>query len=266
MLAAVAMGANGCSKAPTGTRDKQEAVGLKEDPWKALARRLKKDSERAETKLALDALANDLRSQDKEPLPIMTDEGFAKLSDLVPLSPVDREDIRSATFSSHDSVYVSDCLMMRDAARSLALTGLPPEQQVELAFAWVCRQVYLQPWLRVPDRHEGATALSPTAVLRRGFGSGLERMYVFLALLQQLELDGCLIGAPDAGSQPAGLPILTADKKAYVTGAPRGPFWTVGVRIGTDVKLFDPWRRPAVPGHARAVEGQPGHRESVVRG
>jgi hypothetical protein len=80
-----------------------------------------------------------------------------------------------------------------------------------------------------------------TAVLRRGSGSGLERAYVLLALLQQLDFDGCLVGPPEAAGRAwsfggdAGQP-------------PRGPFWAVGVRTGADVLLFDPWRGEPVPG------------------
>ncbi len=237
----------GCSKPPAAIKQEDDRTVLKGDPWKVAGARLKKDPEPNTTKLALGALSSELNAPGKDQLPALSEADLAKLAEVVPLTAADRDELRGTTFSAHDSVYVADCLYLRDAARSLAVTGFPPELQAELAFAWVCRQVYLHPWMRVANRPEGATALPPTAVLRRGSGSGLERMYVFLALLQQLELDGCLIGAPDAGTQPAGLPVLTADNKAFVTGALRGPFWAVGVRVGGDVKLFDPWRGQPFP-------------------
>ena len=78
-------------------------------------------------------------------------------------------------------------------------------------------------------------------------------MYVFLALLQQLELDGCLVGPPDAGErlsnrliQRAG-PLQVPASRAPSLAVPRGPFWAVGVRVGNDVRLFDPWRGQAFP-------------------
>ncbi|VTR93822.1 unnamed protein product [Gemmata massiliana] len=245
--AAALVGASGCTKPPTGVKNTEEQAVTKGDPWKVAGQRLRKETDWAACRTALGGLATDLNTQTKETLPVLSDPEFASLSQLVALSADDREEVRATTFTAHDSVYLADCLYLRDAADSLALGRFPPDQRAERAFAWVCRQVYLRPWMLIAGRADGASALPPTAVLRRGFGSGLERMYVFLALLQQLELDGCLIGGPDAGKQPAGLPLVTPDNKAFVTGAPRGPFWAVGVRIGADVKLFDPWRGQALP-------------------
>lgn len=238
----------GCGKPPPPMKYDEETTVAKGDPWKGAAQRLRKDTDLAACRAALGGLANDLNTQNKEALPVLSAADLAKLGELVPLNTADLDEVRSAAFVAHDSAYLADCLYLRDAAQSLAPQGLTPDQKAEAAFAWVCRHVYLQPWVRQTGPPPfGPTILPPTAVLRRGFGSGLERMYVFLALLQQLELDGCLIGAPDAGTQPAGLPILTTDKKGYVTGPPRGPFWAVGARIGTDVKLFDPWRGQSLP-------------------
>ena len=118
------------------------------------------------------------------------------------MNPGDREEIRGATFTPHDPIYLAECLYLRDAARSPTLPDLKPEQLADLGFAWVCREVHLRPWL-TPTATPGslsAAALAPTYVLRRGYGSGLERMYVFLGLLQQMGLDGCLLGPPDVKS------------------------------------------------------------------
>jgi hypothetical protein len=82
-------------------------------------------------------------------------------------------------------------------------------------------------------------------------------MYVFLALLQQMGLDGCLIGPPDAGDKPAPMPVFSADKKTLLTGASRGPFWAVGVRIGNDVRLYDPWRGQVFPAMLNAFKANP---------
>jgi hypothetical protein len=82
-------------------------------------------------------------------------------------------------------------------------------------------------------------------------------MYVFLALLQQLELDACLIGGPDARNmQSREGPALTYP---YITNVrvPRGPFWAVGVRVGTDVRLFDPWRGVAFPVTLNQLKANP---------
>ena len=101
------------------------------------------------------------------------------------------------------------------------LPGLSPEQQADLAFAWVCRQVYLNPWLINPGDRILAAALPPAYVLRRGSGSALERMYVFLALLQQMGLDGCLIGPPQTG-RSRGISPVSLDQKSALPGARPG--------------------------------------------
>ena len=246
LVAIFALINGGCSQPPPPPAD--SVSGPKGDPWVAASTRLSKDTSSLSTKAALTALTTDLGISDDKKLPTTSDEALTALAAVVPLSPADRDEIRGAAFSGHDPIYLADCFFLRDAARSLGVSGLPPEKQAEIAFAWVCRQVYLNPWLRFVGAGAEPTALPPTAVLRRGFGSGLERMYVFLALLQQLELDGCLIGGPDAGglsSRTSG-PVLT-----YPTiqkySVPRGPFWAVGVRVGPDVRLFDPWRGQPLP-------------------
>src|SRR5262249_43332740 len=147
---------------------------------------------------------------------------------------------------------------LRDAAKSLNLTGLPPEKQAEYAFAWVCRQVYLHPWLRALGGNTfEPTALPPTAVLRRGFGSGLERMYVFLALLQHLGLDGCRVGPPDAAKIHVRLSEAEVKYPTVGLPVPRGPFWAVGVRVGNDVRLFDPWRSEPFPVTLNQLKANP---------
>lgn len=238
--AAIALSGVSCSKPPQ-TSDGGSGVGTaKVEPWKAAAARLRKETDATATKSALGLVSG-------EKLPETPDAALAELEKLVPLAPADRDELRPAAFTAHDAAYLADCFYLRDAARSLQLTGVPPERQADLAFAWVCRQVYLRPWPRPTPNGYEPTALPPTAVLRRGFGSGLERMYVFLALLQQLELDGCLIGAPDAGGeQSRGGPPLTYPHLAGIQFQ-RGPFWAVGVRVGTDVRLYDPWRGTAFP-------------------
>ena len=246
-VAAVVLTGGGCSKPPTPPAE-VTGTGPKGDPWKVAGVRLKKDPDLGAAKSALLTLTAEVNNQEGQKLPALSDEAFAALAAVVPLSAADREEIRAGAFSAHDAIYLADCLYLRDAARSLALTGLPPEKQADLAFAWVCRQVYLHPWPRpVPHGFE-PTVLPPTAVLRRGYGSGLERMYVFLALLQQLELDACLIGAPDSANVQSRMgPALVYPFITQVRGVQRGPFWAVGVRAGGDVRLYDPWRGQPFP-------------------
>jgi hypothetical protein len=251
--AAVTVPGGGCGKAPGPAENKSTdpVAEEKKEPWKVAAGRLKRETDLAACKAALLGLRVDTGTGDQK-LPALSDEALAALAAVVPLSDADRDEIRGGPFSDHDAAYLADCFYLRDAARSLALTGLPLDRRADLAFAWVCRQVYIHPWLRrLGPQSFASTALPPTAVLRRGFGSGLERMYVFLALLQQLELDGCLVGPPAPGPSTVtslNTPVDTREALVALTAsAPRGPFWAVGVRIGADVRLYDPWRGVPFP-------------------
>src|SRR6185369_7843073 len=90
----------------------------------------------------------DLSRVEKNEKPVgLSNETEEALARVVPLNAGDREEIRGSTFTPHDPVYMAECLYLRDAARSLALPGLKPEQLADLGFAWVCREVLLTPWL-----------------------------------------------------------------------------------------------------------------------
>src|SRR5438105_3990466 len=78
--------------------------------------------------------------------------------------------------------------LLRDAVRGLNLDELAPLERAQNGFAWVVRQVRLQ-------SGEGPS-VPPLPVLRRGWGTARERDFVFLALLDQLGIDGCMIALP----------------------------------------------------------------------
>jgi len=253
--------ASGCGRPPTGPKDQQGQSAVKGDPWEVVAKRLRKEGELAACKSALSALNHELASGEKVEKPAaLSPQAEEALAALIPLHSSDRDEIRPSAFSPHDPVYVAECLYLRDAARSLALPGLTPEQLADLGFAWVGRQVYLSPMLLDMGTRIAAAALPPTYVLRRGCGSALERMYVFLALLQQMELDGCFIGPPDPG-EVVGYSAMRPDQKTLLTGGPARPFWAVGVRIETDkkpdIKLYDPWRGEAFPATFNQLKANP---------
>ncbi|MCE9561568.1 MAG: hypothetical protein K8U57_05895 [Planctomycetes bacterium] len=255
----------GCGKPPPLLKNDQQSAAAKVEPWVNAGKRLRKDSDAVACKLALTSLNVDLQAAPDAPKPsTFTPQTEKALADLVPLNPEDQTELRDSSYTSHDSAYLAECLYMRDAARSLDVPALPGQTPDQIAtdvadrgFAWVCRSVYLNPWVvQTPDGFL-TVSVPPTYVLRRGYGSGLERMYVFLALLQQMGLDGCLVGPPDAGDKPAPWPVFSADKKTLLTGAARGPFWAVGVRIGNDVRLYDPWRGQVFPAQLNAFKANP---------
>src|SRR5579875_3671275 len=157
------------------------------------------------------------------------------------LSEEEIREVESSHYTRLDSHHLFLCFLMRDAADALKIKGVrskaggltvseKPLDQVVRAFDWVMRQVRLR-----PDQSEISP---PSFVLRRGWGTALERALVFLALLEQ-------IGEPDA-PQPELLGFLleTPDGKGGMN------LWTCGVVIGNskDVYLFDPNLGLPLPG------------------
>src|SRR5262249_24117026 len=122
-------------------------------------------------------------------------EQKARLRDLCGLDAAELEEVESVSFRPLGAHHLDLCFLLRGTAQALQVQGLPPQQQAAAALEWVTRQVALQ-------EHD-ADLLPPQAVLRRGHGSARERALVFLALLPQLGLDGCLVVCPGAKGRPA---------------------------------------------------------------
>lgn len=176
----------------------------------------------------------------------MRPPGLAKeqkdwLRDNLGLSKEEMSEVESSHFTRLDNQHLFGCLLMRDVAKALEIKGVRGqagglavrEKSLDLAFrafAWVMREVRLRP--------EAGEAVPPTFVLRRGWGSALERALVFLALLEQL-------GDPDA-PQPEMLGFLLE----IPDGRGGKNLWTCGVVIGDgkDVYLFDPNLGLPLPG------------------
>jgi hypothetical protein len=157
------------------------------------------------------------------------------LQDLVGLSSEELQEVASPTYRASDAHYLAECFLLRDAARSLDITGLPADELANRAFRWVLRRVLLH--------QQGEDWLPPAQVLQRGFGSSRDRARVLLALLPQLQLNGCLLIVPGTAdevvlagvfSMPAqdiylfdvrrGLAVRTADGKiATLTAAQADP-------------------------------------------
>jgi hypothetical protein len=148
------------------------------------------------------------------------------LEAVVGLDKGEIDEVDSGTLRLLDAHYLEGCFLLREISRSMPLEGLSPLERAEFCFRWVVRQVVLQ-----EARDE---MLPPQYVLKRGSGSSRERAFVFFALLQQLDLDVCVIAVPGKDSN-------------------RRP-WLVGVLIPTgdktDVYLFDARLGLPVPGTA----------------
>ncbi|HEV3386321.1 MAG TPA: hypothetical protein VG097_15980, partial [Gemmata sp.] len=259
VMAGVAL-SNGLKKVPKGSST-TEPTTAKVNPWELTAKKLKKETDFVACQNALRILVENLRNDDTAAKPAsLGPEEERALNALVPLGPGDKEEIHNWIYSAHDPIYLADCFYLRDVAQSLKLPHLTPEQLADIGFAWVCRSVALEPWLLPSSFRDRrgfmASALPPAYVLRRGCGSALERMYVFLALLQQMNLDGCLIGPPGA-KKIEEWDAIGPDRATPLPGGPARPFWAVGVRFGSDIKLYDPWRGEAFPTYLSSLKANP---------
>ena len=210
----------------TGTPTKTVVLDAREDPLTVALARLEKDSDVAACKEVL--LTIDAGMVVREPRPEPTRGQLQPVAALLKMEPKSLGDLEQKEFTPVDAEYLSGCLLVRDGVRSLELKDYAPLKRAELAFGWVCRQLYLRDALNLPA--------PPWWILEAGSGSGLDRATVFLEVLRQLKLDGCLVGPPELADSVS----LTPPRYA--------PIRAVGVRIAGDIFLFDPWQGKPVPG------------------
>jgi hypothetical protein len=106
------------------------------------------------------------------------------------LAPDELEYVALPGLQPLDAHHLELCYRLRDAADSLRVQSLPPVQRARAGFDWVMRQVVLD--------SSDDYLFPPSVTLRRGRGTAEERATVFLALLPQLNLTGCMIAVPKA--------------------------------------------------------------------
>jgi hypothetical protein len=144
----------------------------------------------------------------------LSQEEQALLTGPVGLEKSELAEVASRAFTPLDAHYLELAFVLRDTARALNLDDLPPLDRVTSSFAWVIREVRLQ-------QGEGP-AVPPLPVLRRSWGTARERAFVFLALLDQLGIDGCMVALPAGGSGPGQLRD-----------------WVPGALVDNNIYLFD---------------------------
>ena len=154
--------------------------------------------------LYLDGAQEKPRPPGKEELDLLKNREWFGLDD-GELAEVQRD-----SFTPLDAHHLDLCLLLQDAVRSLRLDRLAPREQARACFDWVMRQVQL--------RDRAGDALPPDFVLRRGWGTALERAQIFLAVLQQLSIDGCMLAVP---GKPDPLTEVRSIASAEVTDAAR---------------------------------------------
>jgi len=223
----------GCGKTkptPVTTNTKtKEAV----DPWPRAVSALRKDADLVVCQRVLNELnaAIPATPADDHPQALLA-EVVAEIRKLLNLGDDESKELQSVSFTPLDAHYLTECLYLRDIARTLDVASAPPAQRARIAFEWVCRHVVLAPW-RLP--------MPPGETLRRGAGSGLDRAYVFAAIASQLDLEVYFVGQSGAIDWKA-THIPAGQKDA------KGPFWAVAVRDGDEFLLYDPWRGEPIPG------------------
>jgi hypothetical protein len=106
-------------------------------------------------------------------------------------------ELASPAFTLLDANYLELCFQLGDVARSLDLEALPALHRARLAFEWVVRQVNLKDRVRQGQQDKEDGLYPPQFVLQLGHGTANERALVFLALLRQLGIDGCMVAYRD---------------------------------------------------------------------
>jgi hypothetical protein len=225
--------ATGCGR--SNTPPLQTDAASTEDAMSVALGRLEKDSDAATCNEVLTTLDSGIAGE-KRPKP--DSERLQTLANLLRPKPVEFDYLAQKEFASRDADYLESCLLIRDAMRSLELGDFAPAKQAELAFAWICRQVYIRGRPIYPS--------PPWWSLEAGSGSGIDRTYIFLEALRQLNLDGCIVGPPELVDMPSDDAPKGVHRYAKVAA--------VGVRILGDVLLFDPWLgKPVSAGHGKGV-------------
>jgi len=240
-VALLPLGCGGSDKSKATTHNSK----VQEDPWLKAVIALRQESDAAACRRILGELNQGLASAPANSQAKLGDAEALAIQSTLNLTDAEMKEIRSSGYTSLDPNHLADELYLRDVARSLDAAKLPVAERARTAFDWVCRQVVLDPWTSPagPGRLQPNPPLPPAYVLRRGWGSGLERMFVFVAICRQLEIDACLIGPAEAAKQE-----MLFQQPGPVVAFPRGPFWGVGVRDGSDILIFDPWKEQALPG------------------
>jgi hypothetical protein len=158
----------------------------------------------------------------------------------VHLTEAELAEVELPTFTTADAHYLDECFLLRDVHRSIEVNDLAPLAQADVHFRWVMRNVLLH--------EETDTMIPPAFTLRRGYGSALDRALVFLALLRQAQIEGCLIAVPE--TMPAQFLVGVPDSSqasallyASTIGLGTSPFVSalaaVPGRVAPDIYLYD---------------------------
>jgi hypothetical protein len=197
----------GCARQADGPATTTSRKAIKQNLLQDAGERLRRASSVEECRAALELVERHLDADPEGKKQVQAEtKALLALRDWLGLNADEVEELSGAAFRPMDAHHIYLCLELRDAAESLNLQRLSPLSQAEAAFAWVIRQVTLR-------TGEEGVLLPPQAVLQLGEGSAHERALVFCALLQQLDLDGCMIALPGRSPDEYWIPgVLISEK------------------------------------------------------
>jgi hypothetical protein len=212
-----------------------------EDTLEPARETLAKSPDLAACRGALQQINAHLARHPQDRPPALTDEQrkFLQAPDKLGLDAGEVGEVAAETYTLLDGQHLDQCLLFRDVAHSLDVEGRPQPEQAAAAFSWVVREVRTQYWVP-PAAMQGSARefdfpeMPPHFVVRRGWGSSLERGVVLVTLLEQLGIPGCLFVTPGEG-----------------TG--QGLAWGCGALVtlpdgGKEVLVFDPRLGLPLPG------------------
>ena len=228
-------------RAPVGKQAGGDTGGVVDNELASARSALSKSTDLATCRAAIQRFNAHLALEARHRPPALSPDQAQGLRRLLSLDDGDAAELAGDEYTPLDAYHLETCLLLRDAASSLEVLApagkngkqarLTPVERAEAAFAWTCRQVRL---------YDGEGPPAPPAfVLRRGWGTALERGLVFAALLEQMgasegepaSLQGCLLKLPAAGASTR--------------------LWACGVAVGDKpaaLLLFDPRMGLPLPG------------------
>jgi hypothetical protein len=224
-FAVVALGAGALIliRLPQSTVTARKTEAKKENILDAVHEALRKDPSYEVCRGSVQQLNSHLAQHPEQKPATLTDAERTLLTSRLGLDPDEVAEVQSNSFTLLDAHHLDTCLLFNDVARSLGLDDQPSAlKRAAAALGWVTRQVRL--------RERDGALLPPQFVLRRGWGTSLERALVFLALLDQLGLESCMIAVPEG------------------PGTPTMRYWIPGVLSEGQIYLFETRLGVPLPG------------------
>ena len=214
----------GCQDRAKDTGTTQTTSALQTDQEAQAVATLENQQDSGQCKTVLQQLDN-LPSLAQRP--VWSDAERNEIQSLLKLTNAEVSELNQQGFSQLDAQYLSECLLIRAAVRSLRLESRPSLEQARLSFEWVCRMLYVDETIPWP--------VNPWLSLQSGYGVHLTRAYAVLATWQQLGLTGCVVGPPSLKDSRS----ATVDATDPTAPATYAPVRACGIKIDKDVYLFD---------------------------